>query len=83
MGDGEGGGVEANGEEPDAAETSGGPENGGATAPICDESNEEVSASVTSSSGGWSGAAGSPWKAIASSEYLLRVRSETKPSVSS
>ena len=71
------------GEGPGVAEASGGPENGGVTALICDESDEGVSASVTSCSGGWSGAAGSPWKAVASSEYPPRARSETRPSASS
>jgi len=82
-GDGDGGGVEAVGEGTGAAGASGDPENGGVTAFICDASPEGVFASVTICSGGWSGAAGSPWKAIASSEYLLRARSETNPSVSS
>ena len=50
--------IGAIGEGPGVAEASGGPENGGVTALICDESDEGVSASVTSCSGGWSGAAG-------------------------
>jgi hypothetical protein len=79
----DGGGVEAIGDGPGAAEASGDPENGGVTAFICDESAEGAFASVTICSGGSSGAAGSPWKAIASSEYLLRARSETNPSVRS
>jgi hypothetical protein len=79
----DGGGVEAIGDGPGAPEASGDPENGGVTAFNCDESAEGAFASVTICSGGSSGAAGSPWKAIASSEYLLRARSETNPSVSS
>jgi hypothetical protein len=82
-GGGGGDGAEATGAGSGAAEASGGPENGGVTAVIRDDSDEGDSASVTSSSGGWSGADGSPWKAIASSEYLLRSRSETRPSASS
>jgi hypothetical protein len=81
--DGDGGGVEAIGDGPGAPEASGDPENGGVTAFNCDESAEGAFASVTICSGGSSGAAGSPWKAIASSEYLLRARSETNPSVRS
>jgi hypothetical protein len=82
-GEGGGGGVEAVGEGAGAVEASGAPENGGVTAFNCDASVEGDFASVTICSGGWSGAAGSPWKAIASSEYLLRARSATNPSVSS
>jgi len=82
-GDGDGGGVEAIGDGLGAGEASGDPENGGVTAVICDESAEGAFASVTICSGGWSGAAGSPWNAITSSEYLLPARSETNPSVSS
>ena len=82
-GDGDGGGAEGVGEGTGSARASGDPENGGVTAFISDASVEGAFASVTICSGGWSGAAGSPWKAIASSEYLLRARSETNPSVSS
>jgi hypothetical protein len=82
-GGGGGGGAEATGAGSGAAEASGGPENGGVMAVIPDDSDEGDPASVTSCSGGWSGAEGSPWKAIASSEYLLRSRSEIRPSASS
>lgn len=59
-GGGVGDGAEATGAGAGAVEASGGPENGGVTAVIRDDSDEGDSASVTSCSGGWSGADGSP-----------------------